>query len=346
MQNALRPYGKAVVLFVLLLSGRHLALAQEYTDEGDDSYGFTTITWNSANNKVIGYTETDMDDGFADYYEAVVNGTLSNGSGTALAAATVQDNDDTGSASVTLAVTGTPGQTYTMTGYHGGWLGFQDSVEGSRYYDGYDITYWAQWDMDMPDLFQFYEGGPGVTTPQQRIWVGYSIASATIHPKSQGGDQRDSIIAEYSNFGVSLQPSCTTFTMAAPAGSLFSFAQLNSGTYSWAILLSSLSTGINSIHANYSGTLTPNSGYRNPAKEYAIDQAQGARFAKNSRHEYGDAIDFAASSSTFPTLRNIAVSKANGCAEPKRDSGTAHVHVDWRQLDGLACPPFWRIVNV
>ncbi len=145
------------------------------------------------------------------------------------------------------------------------------------------------------------------------------------------GDPRDQIIAEYPAYHVDFTPSCPEFTQGAHSEH-FTFAELNSGDYTWAIVRLTLLTGIESTRINNgSAPLKLNGGYRNPAHNATVPHS-----APSSRHVHGDAVDFASDQSAFDALR-AAGKKANACAEPSGMSGYGHVHLDWRGT----CPPTW-----
>jgi uncharacterized protein YcbK (DUF882 family) len=77
--------------------------------------------------------------------------------------------------------------------------------------------------------------------------------------------------------------------------------------------------------------MTVNSGYREPAFNKAMGHVVG------SRHVFGDAADIASNQSTWQTIANDADAKG-ACIEPQSQSGTAHVHMDWRGT----CPSGWH----
>lgn len=144
-------------------------------------------------------------------------------------------------------------------------------------------------------------------------------------------DERDTIVKEYTDLGVDFQPTCGDFTQDAHSAN-FSFAELNSGDFSWAILRATLLTGIEKTRSNNGDSaLTVNSGYRNPKHNATIPGS-----APNSRHVHGDAVDFQSSADTWDSLRK-AGKDAGACSEPQDLSGTGHVHLDWRGT----CPAGW-----
>ena len=145
------------------------------------------------------------------------------------------------------------------------------------------------------------------------------------------GDERDQIIQEYVDFGVNFVPTCGDFTQDASSAH-FSFAELNTGDYSWAIIRTSLLDGLECTRsANGDVPLIINSGYRNPAKQNRVNPG-----AINSRHVHGDAADIASNASTWQPLHDAGKS-CSACVEPEGLSGAGHVHVDWRG----SCPPGW-----
>src|ERR1700742_4414707 len=68
------------------------------------------------------------------------------------------------------------------------------------------------------------------------------------------------------------------------------------------------------------------SAYRNPRKELSLPGGH-----VNSRHCYGDAVDFAASDkSGFLKVAKAACAQSPSWLEPPRMSSYNHVHADWR----------------
>jgi len=336
-------------MFVLLLLGVSAMLlrAQDTSDYGESAYGYSIVTFTVGTNQVYGYTETDLDPDLENYYEAKVNGKLAK-NGTVVASGLDLDASGLGYAYVSFTIPGVANSTYTMSGIHEGWMGAcSDCVAGGGYYDGYDESYWTAFNIYALDgFFDFYNGPytPPVR-PNPEIGLGTSSDSATITTPAPCGDDRDTIIKEYYSLGVTLHPVCSSFSSTAQLGSIFTFSQLNSSYFpDWAILLSSLYSGTANTQSNYGSSLTPNSGYRDPQKEKDIDTGQGMTsiWTVNSRHEYGDAVDLATGSilTTFNSIRSAGL-KAGACAEPKANSGVAHVHLDWRTSDGATCSSLW-----
>ena len=147
---------------------------------------------------------------------------------------------------------------------------------------------------------------------------------------AQCGDQRNTIIQEYRNYGVSFIPSCASFTRTKRSAH-FSFAELNTGDFLWAIITDRLLNGLENVRSrNGSRPLILTSAYRNPSRNRRVGGAP------QSRHMFGDAADISSNASTFDRLRSAG--KGSGaCCEPKSLSGTGHVHVDYRG----GCPAGW-----
>ena len=188
------------------------------------------------------------------------------------------------------------------------------------------------------------------------------------------------LIAEYTTFQSDLQPNCNSFialtwvgnpgwqvggSIPVPVGSqAVPISDLNWSWYmDWAIVLPSLTTGLNSILANAPpGQLIIDSAYRNPAKEYTYTQSthNPLQNAGTSRHVHGDAADLGTqkSDSLWTTMYNAVKSSfgqpVNYCVEPRdqpmaaaggssSSSSNNHLHIDWRLLDGSsACPTGWN----
>jgi hypothetical protein len=143
------------------------------------------------------------------------------------------------------------------------------------------------------------------------------------------GDERDKIIDEYVKSGPNFVPGCNEFSQGTHTEH-FSFKELNTGDYAWAILRTELLSGVELIRTNFGGSLIINSAYRNPAHNDAISGAV------DSRHVHGDAVDIRADQATWTTVR-AASKNSKACVEPQALSGWAHVHADWRG----ACPLNW-----
>jgi len=144
------------------------------------------------------------------------------------------------------------------------------------------------------------------------------------------GDERDQIIQEYVDFGVNFVPTCGDFTQDASSAH-FSFAELNTGDYSWAIIRDRLLTGLETTRSNYGYPMLVNSGYRNPARNARIGGAS------QSRHMYGDAADIAAGDCPTWNALAEAACRAGAWVEPISLSGVGHVHMDWGHA-GTNCP--------
>jgi hypothetical protein len=137
------------------------------------------------------------------------------------------------------------------------------------------------------------------------------------------GDERDTIIAEYPQYGVNFTPTCADFTQTAHSAH-FSFAELNTGDYSWAIIRDSLLTGLENTRTSYNNQpMIVNSAYRNPARNNSVGGAS------QSRHMFGDAADIAAGNCDTWNRLAAAACGAGAWLEPVEQSGLGHVHMDW-----------------
>ncbi len=146
-------------------------------------------------------------------------------------------------------------------------------------------------------------------------------------PTGCGDPQKDAPIAEHENpqYQQTWAPACGD--LANSAGSAhFSFSELNSGHYSWAIIRDYFLSGTECVRAaGENQPMTVNSGYRNPAKQMQVNPG-----SPDSRHTRGDAADVA---ETNPT-RRLKFKQTWGpgcgaCVEPLDDTPT-WVHFDWR----------------
>jgi hypothetical protein len=172
------------------------------------------------------------------------------------------------------------------------------------------------------------------------------------------------LIAEYSNPAnrVLLRPSCADFlaivAVANPDNTTISVpntttvvpnTDLNWGEYNWAIIQSRLNSGLNLIAAA-TGNPYPMgiaSAYRNPAREQVKSPG-----TTDSRHVYGDAVDFQVPKtktrgltqwqSLFNFLNLLTGYPGVTCIEPFRFSGASHVHIEWRPSGSSCTDPTWN----
>jgi hypothetical protein len=117
----------------------------------------------------------------------------------------------------------------------------------------------------------------------------------------------------------------------------FSFSQLNTGDYSWALLRDILLGKLDDLGDRMDGLhykIQLNSIYRNPRKPQK----------PLSRHQYGDAADIqvfdfngdgAVDAEDWESLRAVTDGLQPSYTEPMKDSGVGHVHVDWRGVPML-----------
>jgi hypothetical protein len=149
------------------------------------------------------------------------------------------------------------------------------------------------------------------------------------------GDERDSLIYQYLNYGVNFVPNCGSFTNSA-ASEFFSFSELtvNSGASSWAIIRPPLTVAKSSGYGldrwrQLIGTPQhANSVYRTPAHNWAIGGAS------QSRHMYGDAVDLANQTNTsaeyWAKRANAIEAEADYVEEIDGPCMLSCVHADWR----------------
>ncbi|MFM0091592.1 hypothetical protein PQR46_32330 [Paraburkholderia sediminicola] len=131
-------------------------------------------------------------------------------------------------------------------------------------------------------------------------------------------------------------PSPVDFTRTA-SSKRFTFAQLNTGSYSWAILKPVLLAALDGIADEMNAAkykIQLNSVYRNPA-----------RSSGKSQHQYGYAVDIqvfdfngsggSVDEKDWNLLKIITDRFHPSYTEPVAESGPGHVHVDWRQQSYL-----------
>jgi hypothetical protein len=160
-------------------------------------------------------------------------------------------------------------------------------------------------------------------------------------------DDRDYIIQEYHDYKTSatspFYPTCGNFTKTAHS-QYFSFAELNSGDYAWALVkrpmtvAASSGYGLDAWRVAYGGPRIVNSAYRNPVHNNAVGGVPA------SRHLFGDAADLRNQSYASPCgatclaewdrMVNTALAANRDYVEPSTGPcGYACVHADWRSHD-------------
>jgi len=143
-------------------------------------------------------------------------------------------------------------------------------------------------------------------------------------------DERDQCRQEYIDMSKTKVPNRGEFSNGGGSDH-FTFGELNSGHYSWAILTSALYAGLEATRTNYGYPMDVSSGYRNP-----IRNAELPGSATESQHIYGLAADIYVRDlngngeierSEWDVLKDAAV-LAGAWVEPWEDTGT-WVHMDW-----------------
>lgn len=330
----------AILMIGVTTCGRLQAQDQ---DESDSIYGFTSIDYDSSSNQVTAYSETDADNPLDIYYWAELTLVVQDQNGNVLATAYGSSDYSYSDATITLAAN--PSTTYTATGSH--WVELSElftcpgcSPNGYEYYDPFEMSSYTDYYQVWPDIADWMAQ---TQTPQQNgtqyqeLILGATNDTAHVTTPGKCGDVRDTMIQEYVNYHVALTPACITFTQSVLT-THFTFGELNSGDYSWAILTLPLQDGAENTRTDYGNqSLTVNSGYRNPAHQCAVDAAAGQRCVMNSQHVMGSAVDLASNSTTWAAIA-AAGKAATACREPSVQSGYGHVHLDWRESP---CPSKW-----
>jgi hypothetical protein len=255
--------------------------------------------------------------------------------------------------------TASSGHTYQATSQHGVANVVTDPGEGggsTAYYDSDGYSTFAEDDLSSPFGEEYDPPYVEYTTRTQIMHLGQTSASDVAKAHAACGDQRDTLIAEYTKYVVVYQPFCTDFFAAAtwPNTAGFTFAQLTpgqtTGSGQFAVLQSYMCTNLRAVFNTLAFSTQVNNagGYRNPA----LEAAQKVYY-NNSRHMAGDAADISTSgqgTTGYNTVRAAAKSVAGGkaCVEPLKKQGTnAYTHLDWRLLGTgtfigpSSCPPGW-----
>jgi hypothetical protein len=175
----------------------------------------------------------------------------------------------------------------------------------------------------------------------------HDTAETSIPASCGTGDQPNSIIQEYVCYNTPYFPHGSEFTQTLSDPN-FTFAQLNTANFSWAILRSYFISNMDSLEGLSSG-FGVNSAYRDPAKEYQVAASFGGRYAPGSRHLHGDAVDVATTHSTWTTHQTDG-HQLGACVEPVSYQGGSYAdaHLDWRGLATVGptytgCPTGWSI---
>lgn len=156
-------------------------------------------------------------------------------------------------------------------------------------------------------------------------------------------DEIDQARQEYIDMGKNSRPGRPEFSNGGQsAGGHFTFAALNYGDYSYAIIAANLYNGLEAIRAAIGNLpITPTSGYRNP-RHNALPEVGGA---PESRHIYGDATDFhirdvnadnTENQADWIILANSACDDAGAGFVERYSQSSTHVHADWGPARGDA----------
>ena len=164
-----------------------------------------------------------------------------------------------------------------------------------------------------------------------------SVSSVALRVSLVCGDTRDTIIQEYADNNVNLTPACADFTKTAHSAH-FTFSEINKGDFEWALIREPLTVaasdgyGLDKWREEYGSARIINSGYRNPARNAAIGGAA------QSRHMYGDAVDFrnaAATQAEWDNMKAAAQRAKADFIEPLNGPCALNcVHADWRAHAG------------
>jgi hypothetical protein len=159
---------------------------------------------------------------------------------------------------------------------------------------------------------------------------GYAVLEP---PEPTGcGDQRDTIIQEYSTYNVGWAPLCSSFSQSAQSQYFLPPELMQNNA--WAIIRGALTTppssgyGLDLWRQSYGAQRSPTSVYRTPSHNAAIGGAP------HSRHMFGDAVDLANASGTqgeWQNMYNAAQVAGADYIEPQAGPcGIACTHGDWR----------------
>ncbi len=118
------------------------------------------------------------------------------------------------------------------------------------------------------------------------IGIAEHIATHISEPWYIIQDEKDQCRQEYIDMDKATKPLRGAFSNSGGSAN-FSFAELNKGDFSWAIITSGLTSGLEATRTNYGHPMSLNSAYRNPIRNTAVEGVP------ESRHIYGVAADVA-----------------------------------------------------
>ena len=184
--------------------------------------------------------------------------------------------------------------------------------------------------------------------------TGGNQSASKTSPRCQ--DNRDKLIVEYANWKAGYLPVCFASEFVPSSNKNpdpdFAYSTLNQDDIEyndypdWALLRSSMLSGLEYIVAGYGESISVTSGYRSPYVQHEIDTANIAAGkykipSPHSRHVHGDAVDIRArDQNTWNTFHYIVRDlDQQACIEPYHKA-VDHFHVDWRPWS--QCPPTWR----
>lgn len=174
--------------------------------------------------------------------------------------------------------------------------------------------------------------------------AGFAVDNVSFNgPTKKCSDPKlNDLIKEYSKYVISLSPRCENFTKTARSVS-YSFSELNSGKYAWALIRTPLVIGASAnfgleafaaqVRIKFLEAVDRpiNSGYRNPAHNIKFGAA-------DSRHVYGDAVDFPNITRTRDEydkyLAAYTLTGGDFTEPPTQWCKLSCFHVDWRYHGG------------
>jgi hypothetical protein len=235
------------------------------------------------------------------------------------------------------------------TGY---WTALGNHYVIRDWYYWYWDDYWERWDWQLVSAGELFSAWP---TPQTGLQI--SNACSLSYRDATGNQTLTMMVSEYRSQGIGWIPHCEDFRYWLDNGNgensvYFGWSDFaNEHDYPYFALIGwPLEVGVDQIQEAWSnlgnGTLYTNSGYRSPIHNCCHISPAGAA---NSRHLFGDAMDFASNSTTWQDLHDTAKSRSPvPCVEPLAISMEGHVHADYRLVEGVfnrinapGCPANW-----
>jgi hypothetical protein len=146
--------------------------------------GSTSISYDPWTNLVTGVTTTELDYASQDWYQARVNGSITDANGSLLAGTFANDVDRDGTVSVTMQGSAVDQMEYTCTGTHIALADIQDYFQGHYYYvDNYNFGYYQSESTYRLFFYTFAGVGPMKRRSSRSLDLGKTFATVLAKPR-------------------------------------------------------------------------------------------------------------------------------------------------------------------